>query len=255
MAPSLIGEELPAVTVPPVLKADFSAASGSTVVSGRSDSSRPTPSTSITKPSCRPLLACRVARAGASGPPRRPARPGRCRARRRPARRTPRASPVQSAGNFGLTIRQPSCVWMQLHRLRAAPRRASGSTYGDRLMLSTPPAITSRASPTAHGPRRLNQRLLPEAHSRLTDTPEPSPEGRRAGPPSWRRCGCPRRRRSCCRRDVVDRRRVERRVAVDQLGEGIAARSSVRMATGRRGCARTGCGRRRAGRRRHMSPS
>ena len=48
IAPSFSGDELPAVTVPPVLKADGSAASRWAVVSGRTDSSRATPSTVVT---------------------------------------------------------------------------------------------------------------------------------------------------------------------------------------------------------------
>jgi hypothetical protein len=54
MAPSLIGEELPAVTVPSRLKEGASPRKVSTVLSGRMDSSRCTPSTSNAKPSWTP---------------------------------------------------------------------------------------------------------------------------------------------------------------------------------------------------------
>ncbi len=43
IAPSLMGDELPAVTVPSLVKAGFSAASAAGVVSARIDSSRITP--------------------------------------------------------------------------------------------------------------------------------------------------------------------------------------------------------------------
>jgi hypothetical protein len=48
IAPSLTGEALPAVTVPSLVNAGFNAASLASVVSGRIDSSRLTPSTGST---------------------------------------------------------------------------------------------------------------------------------------------------------------------------------------------------------------
>ena len=64
---------------------------------------------SRTKPSCSPSLVRGRDPLVRSDRPRVLRRPGRCRARRRPAPRRHRASRSSGAGNFGLTIRQPTC--------------------------------------------------------------------------------------------------------------------------------------------------
>ena len=184
-APSLIGDELPAVIVPSRLKAGFSFARLSTVVSGRIDSSRRTPSTSSTQSSCRPAsqaaLRQRVAarRVGvhllARDAGARRHLLGGAAERRRPLVLHPRVH--HAPADDGL---------VQLHAARRAASSERGITYGARLIDSTPPATTSRASPTASARAPWIIASEPDAQRRLTVTPghgrrEPREQHRHAG--------------------------------------------------------------------------
>ena len=109
IAPSLIGEELPAVTVPSLVNAGFNAASFAAVVSGRIDSSRVTDSTGNTYPSCRPLSHAAAARSCERSAH------SSCASREMPSSAATASAQAPSdavhcAGNFGFTMRQPTCV-------------------------------------------------------------------------------------------------------------------------------------------------
>src|SRR5258705_9372021 len=81
----------------------------------------------------------------------------------------PRLS-VQTAGNAGLVIRQPTCVCQSFASVGNGTS-GLGSTNGARLMLSTPPATIRSASPDATARAAWVIASLPEAQSRFTVTP------------------------------------------------------------------------------------
>ena len=88
------------------------------------------------------------------------------------------------AFSSGLTKRQPIVVsWISAWRAKALS--ALPSTNGARLMLSTPPAITSSASPALIARAALPIASMPEPHSRLTVTPG-TPAGRPASSAAMR---------------------------------------------------------------------
>ncbi len=89
---------------------------------------------------------------------------------------------VQTSGNFGFVIRQPTWV---CHSLASVGNGTSGfgSTNGARLMLSTPPATIRSASPEATARAAMVIASPPDAQSRLTVTPgtvdgKPGEQGR-----------------------------------------------------------------------------
>ena len=178
-APSLIGEELPAVTVPFVVKAGRRAASDSGVLSGRMHSSWVSSPAAMTNPSWAPdrqaASASRCERAAHAS----------CSALPMPSSSAVRSAQApsestQGLGNFGLGIRQPTVVWCSA-MLRGSGSSDLGRTYGARLMPSTPPAITSEASPVATARPAWMIASDPEAQSRLIVTP-----GRLTGSPASR---------------------------------------------------------------------
>src|SRR6266545_4653354 len=168
IAPSLIGEELPAVTVPPLLNAGLRAARASSEVEGRIDSSRVTASIGMTyswRFFCQASAVRWWLRRDHSS----------CSARPMPSSAATDSAQapserVQRSGNAGLTSRQPTWVWCSCI-VRGSASSGLGSTYGARLMLSTPPAITTEASPTAIARAAWTRASPPEAQSRLTVTP------------------------------------------------------------------------------------
>ena len=171
-APSLMPDELPAVTVPPLRNAGFSAASFSSVVSGRGCSSRVD-------------VADRRRARRRSGRPRRPppsaaatrarTRPDP-RARRRSARRRSRRSrPSTRAGTSppccGFGKRQPSVVSYSVWLPRGNALSGFAITNGARDIDSTPPATKRSPSPAItawHAPTTAER---PDAQSRFTVTP------------------------------------------------------------------------------------
>jgi hypothetical protein len=174
VAPSLIGDELPAVTGPFSENAERSFRSFSRLVSGRTDSSRriviPSgSSTGNTKPSCTPASHAAAAR--------------RCERRAKAsicARLTPTSAATTSAawpsgtvhfvGILGLTSRQPSAVDVVSSR-SANGFSGLGTTNGARVMPSTPPAISTSASPSDRARAAWTTASPPDAHSRLIVTP------------------------------------------------------------------------------------
>ena len=98
----------------------------------------------------------------------------------------------------GLTIRQPSVRRVQrLVPARVAARPAWAAPTGARLIDSTPPASTSDASPTAiaRGWRAIDRLQAGAAQPVDGRAGHASSAARPAAPPSGRRRGCPRRRR------------------------------------------------------------
>ena len=157
-APSLMPDAFPAVTLPPSINAGRSFARLAAFVSGRGCSSL---STEIGSPlrcgiftgtissACTPLAAAAAARrcdsrANASCSSRETLH---CAATRSAV------SPSEIVGYFasktGFTNRQPIVVSTSSRVPRSYPLSGFNVTSGARLMLSTPPAITTSASPTA----------------------------------------------------------------------------------------------------------
>ena len=81
---------------------------------------------------------------------------------------TERLRPLR--GNFGLTSRQPTVV-DTISIVRGSASSGFGTTYGARLMPSTPPATTSWWSPTPTARAACTIASAPDAQSRLTVTP------------------------------------------------------------------------------------
>jgi hypothetical protein len=71
----------------------------------------------------------------------------------------------------GLTMRQPRVVEYISVCPAGKGRSGLGSTYGARVIDSTPPASTTEASPTATARAAWITASRPEAHSRFTVTP------------------------------------------------------------------------------------
>ena len=180
-APSLSPDALPAVTVPPCLRnAGRSAASSAAVVSGRGCSS-------VSNVRSAPF-ACGTS-TGTSSAAKRPAA---CAAAQRrwlssanascASRVTPYFSATSSAVSpsgcvpcsasiFGFTNRQPSVLSCMVTSPRGNASLALAITSGARDIDSTPPAITSSASPAAMARAPAITASRPEPHSRLTVAP------------------------------------------------------------------------------------
>ena len=237
-APSLTPDALPAVTVP----------SGFTIalqLRERLERRRPRMLVAIDDDRDRPSSA-RPARRRSPAPARRsPARPARASAsaaRTRPGRRArlpysaatfSAVSGIESMPYFafisGLTKRQPIVV-SSIFAARENALSALASTNGARLMLSTPPAIASPASPAHDRPRRERQRVETRAaqpvDGRGRHVGRQSGEQRRhprdvavvLARPGWRSRRTPRRRRPSRRSDG----------GRSAPGSGSAPRSSVR---------------------------
>jgi hypothetical protein len=77
---------------------------------------------------------------------------------------------VHSDGNFGLIMRQPTCVCQSLASVGYGTS-GFGSTNGARLMLSTPPATIRSASPDPTARAAWTIASPPDAQSRFTVTP------------------------------------------------------------------------------------
>ena len=171
-APSLSGDEFPAVTVPSARKTGRSLASASSELDGRMLSSRSTsvPATGTISSSKRPAsqaaAACRwLRRAKAS-----------CASREIEYRsaRISALSPsdtVHRSGISGLTIRQPRVVECSVSWPRGNGRSGLGSTHGARVIDSTPPASTSDASPTSTARLAAMTASRPDPHRRLMVAP------------------------------------------------------------------------------------
>ncbi len=78
---------------------------------------------------------------------------------------------VHSGFIAGLTMRQPSVVEYNSVCPAGNGRSDFGSTYGARVIDSTPPATAMEASPTAMARAAWMTASRPEAQSRLTVTP------------------------------------------------------------------------------------
>ena len=179
-APSFSPEELPAVTVPPGLKAGRRRARVSAVVSGRGCSSTSTMTGSPffwemgtgTVSSAQYFWSAAsfqrrwLERAKASWSSRETPWRSETHSAVWPIDRTPWSSAI-----FGFTRRQPRVVSTRAASPRGKPASGLGTTQGARLMLSTPPATTTSAWPeaTAMAARLTASRL--EAHNRLTVAP------------------------------------------------------------------------------------
>ena len=170
-APSLSGEELPAVTVPPARNTGLSAASFASDVSARMPSSASTThrrrATGRSSAAKSPRAVAAAARwwlrsANAS-----------CRSRSMPCRAatssavSPIASTPCRSRIRGLVSRQPSRV-SNSSIARGMPSSGRGSTNGARVIDSEPPASTMSASPAPIARAAVVTASSPEAHSRLT---------------------------------------------------------------------------------------
>ena len=78
---------------------------------------------------------------------------------------------VHSAGMRGFTIRQPNVVFQSCSCAVGKPLAGLSTTHGARVMLSTPPATTTSASPTATARDPSMTASMPEPHSRFTVAP------------------------------------------------------------------------------------
>ena len=181
-APSLIPDELPAVTVPPDRNAGRSRASPSGVTSGRGCSSRETisgsplrwgTSTGTISASNRPSDMAWAARRWLS------AAKASCSSRVIPCRSatisavSPREM-VHSAGMRGLVNRHPIVVSAESGAARGYADSGFRVTHGARDMLSTPPAMNTSPSPHRMACPALTTDCSPEPHSRFTVCPATS---------------------------------------------------------------------------------
>ena len=170
-APSLIPDELPAVTLPSLRKAGLSAAIFAASVSGRGCSSRSTSSTATSSSANRPAASAAAHRrwlssANASWSSRL--------TDQRSATFSP-VSPIDSSGNIasirGLGNRQPSVVSYMTRSPRGNARSGFAVTSGARLIDSTPPATNRSPSPARTAWQAAVTAARPDAHSRFRVTP------------------------------------------------------------------------------------
>ena len=171
-APSLSGDELPAVTVPSLRNTGLSFPSFSIELSGRMPSSRSSSvsGTGTISPSNTPLSHAAAARwwlfsANSS-----------CSSREISKRSARISAPSPSAtvhcsGMFGLVMRQPSVVEWSVSWARGKGLSGLSITHGARLIDSTPPAIRSDASPTEMARLASIAASRPEPHRRFTVAP------------------------------------------------------------------------------------
>ena len=169
MAPSLSGDEFPAVTDPPSENAAGNPARAVALASGRIPSSWRIPPTSSTRPSWNP-----AAQASRASSCERSAHSS-CARRSTPtswaisSAERPSDS-TQRAGKSGLTMRQPMAV--DTSSRDAGSRSAVGaSTCGARLIPSTPPAITTSASPARTMRAAWTIASAPDPHNLFTVSP------------------------------------------------------------------------------------
>ena len=192
-APSLIPDELPAVTVPRSLRnAGRSAASASAVVSGRgcsSTSNRRAAPASAAFFALAPLVAAvqldrrtisAVKRPAACAAPQRrwlSSAKASCASRETlyfsatSSAVSPSACVPYSASIFGFTKRQPSVLSAIMTSPRGNAAVGFAITSGARDIDSTPPAISRSASPTAIARAPSPTAIRPEPHRRFTVPP------------------------------------------------------------------------------------
>ena len=96
----------------------------------------------------------------------------RCRSRRRHSRPSRASNRRRTAPSFaGLMKRQPISMVSKMAFSRANAELAFGITKGARLMLSTPPATSSPASPARMAWAALPTAFMPDPHRRFSVTP------------------------------------------------------------------------------------
>ena len=194
-APSLIGDELPAVTVP---SAANSALQPAELLERRVVADALVPRELVTvdlhdlvvvdarSPGPRP-------RAGGCAARTRPARRARCRRSRRasrPTRRSRSSSPCAAPG-WSCATRSRCSTWSGCRRRGTASADFS-TTYGARLIDSTPPARMMSASPASIARDALDHGLDRRPAQAVDGHPgHARREARPAARRSARRCGCP----------------------------------------------------------------